>query len=307
MFRLFALFVLLFTAYLPCSGAAEEGRLEVIVDKLELYNQDATGKDFIKFLSWSYSDKLEENLNDFIEELEPTIIVIQNITKKKLDSILQRNIMRFYAYIYDKNANDQDIINPIFFKGDRIQPVLDKTGVLKKETNGQVRWARFKVINLRSGKVNRERRDLKPRKSFVASLWRSLDLDDCVPGTIVIANANLKDVKANSQTEFLNTIYKDVLCGKRAKILFAGNVGWTKTHPAIFKFGKRMMDALTFNVNNKRNLNQIWANDFYSVRGIQSNIMAHRDNDVTKKVTSYKDMIIAPTFAVFHYEPIQTE
>ena len=70
------MFMLLYTtAYLPLLYGAKESSLQDIVNELESYNQDATGKNFIKLLSWSHNEKLEKYLDDFIEELEPTVRV----------------------------------------------------------------------------------------------------------------------------------------------------------------------------------------------------------------------------------------
>merc|ERR1712048_1406356 len=111
-----------------------------------------------------------------------------------------------------------------------------------------------------------------------------------VEGSLIVVNGNMKNTSSLEEDtkEMLNSIYEKVMCRRGKKIFLVGNVGWTECYKEIFKFAKRRLRVNTFNINESRNINQIWSStrDFRKVSQVSGNIRKYLDESLERAVSS---------------------
>ena len=256
------------------------------------------------------------------------MIAIQNITRREYDELKQKN--RYIATNYEESGfhitkeagRENEVFNPILFKGDVFRPVDEEsfTGV-SEIAPGQVAWTQVKMVDrVVRGRSKRESSSKsKPVQKLEFLFKKMVELkhnDECKNqrGAVVIINANLKE-HINLREEFskvLEDIYTKVMCRRTKKVLITGNIGWMQSYDVIKNFRRRLdffkRNGVTSESKGSEviwNVNQIWSRDFLGISGSSVDIYEYGGVELKEKIEGRPNAAVAPAFAAFHFPVVR--
>lgn len=298
--------------------------LDNVKARLDSYGTDE--REFFKVLSWLYRDDQEiirSLCDNVIVDLEPTVIGIQGIKYGELRKLQSSTCLQEYevAGISDIGTDDE-IFNPIFYKGDWLSPVegthasaSDSNGY-ETGTFGSMAWVQFKILT--TAGPARKKRDLSEKVGnklgnifkILSTLGAEAFDDHCSghQGSFIIININMKNKGTAEElklatTDMIQPVYTELMCRKRKKSIIMGNAGWLSSVYALQQFphsylrkGRRGLYSELADTD-YTNINLIQENDLRQVNGVHSGIDVVKDTVVSMKVGN---RTMKPVFAAFH-------